>query len=328
MNTDRFPVVDERPLLHPERRWLRGRWRDPAQLPVLPPGCVYVFTVDGRPETSQSAARLTGREPLLTDATSVSIVNLRERVITTTAFLPSTDAAVDFVVRVAFSCQVVDAAVVAQYGATDLPEGIATWLRHDSHLAGMRHQFDIEDVQSVRDRASVELASTYREDPPRAPGMRITFAGVDVLTPRELRRHKAELRNTLWSMIEEEHRHGAELKRVEHTKKLLSTPEMAEITAVVRQDSTAAQAAQRQFDARDAQTDRLIEQVREWVKADGSKRAPLDRRQIAEELFVRLTGSRLAPDPLPSVDVLQVVPDTNGKPTPPFIPPASTLDGD
>jgi predicted RNase H-related nuclease YkuK (DUF458 family) len=331
MNQDRFPVVDERALLRPQRRWLRGAWRDPAELPLLPPGCVYVFSVNDRYETRRSATGLTGSEPFLAEATWVSIVNLRQRRICETTLMPSQDPALDFVVKVTFRCGVADPVVVAASGVTNLRDDLGSWLRHEPHLSAMRHHFDIEQIHDVRDRVTAELGTAYRERLSIADGMYIAYEGVHVHTPRELRRHRAELRNTIWSRIEEEQKENAERQRVQHTRELLASPEMAEITAIARQNTTAAQAADRQFQAREEQTKRLIEQVEGWVDADGRKRVPIDRRQLAEEMFERLLGK-----PLPSagtalpVDALLTAArsDGNGKADHPYIPPSSELDGE
>jgi hypothetical protein len=331
MNHDRFPVVDERALLRPQRRWLRGAWRDPAELPLLPPGCVYVFSVDDRFETRRTAAGLTGSEPFLTEAMWVSIVNVRQKRITETTLVPSQDPAIDFVVKATFRCEVRDAAAVAASGVTNLREDLGSWLRHEPRLSRMRHQFDIEQIHDVRERITAELSATYREPLPIARGMLIAYEGVHVHTPRELRRHRAELRNTIWSRIEEEEKENAERQRVQHTRELLASPEMAEITAIARRNTTAAQAADRQFQARDEQTKRLIEQVEAWVDADGRKRVPIDRRQLAEEMFERLLGKPMpsAGSPVTADALLTAArSEGNGKADHPYVPSDDELDGE
>jgi hypothetical protein len=178
---------------------------------------------------------------------------------------------------------------VAEQGLTDLHGDLGMRVSHEELLIALQHRFDIKHIDEVRRRVTASLSTAYRARPPTVEGMDITFEGVHVHTPRELRRHRAELRNTTWLREEEELREKFELKRVAHTEELLRSPQRAEATAIARKETTTQQAAQRQFQERDLQTQRLMEQVEAWINGDGAKRAPIDRRHLADELFRRLT---------------------------------------
>ena len=96
---------------------------------------------------------------------------------------------------------------------------------------------------------------------------------------------------------------------------LLTTAELAEATAVARSERTADQVATRRFTDRDTQTERLIAQVKEWLGSDAAKRAPVDRRQLAEALFARLVDQpRSVASRLTSI--VELAETNNGSPEP------------
>jgi hypothetical protein len=321
MNPDHFPVIYERSLPRPERRWLVSPWRDPAQIPVLAPGCVYVFAVDGEYKERPGLVHPRGTDPEFVRATSVSMVNLRHRLIAATAWVPSKDPATDFIVQIMFRCQVAQAAVVAHYGLTDVRANLSMRVRLDTGLAPLRHEFGVNDIAALRQQVMEALDPAYRGAPPSVPGMWVTYEGLHVHTPSDLRKHWADMRELSWSIEEEK-------RRVEHTENLLRTPQRAEAAAIVRKETTTQQAAQRRFDERDRQTERLIEQVKAWIEGDGGKRAPIDRRWLAEELFRRLTD---LPAPTDGEVTFEYAQHTNGQADAahdgPRIPPGDRLDG-
>ncbi|WP_214405705.1 hypothetical protein [Pseudonocardia lacus] len=305
MSPNRFPVVDERALLPAGRRWMRA-WRDPAELPVVPPGCVHVFGVDGTFQVGAGQGRLRGDEPDFVAANWVSIVNMRHRRVTATVLVPSTDPASDFVVHAVFGCQATKAAAVAQQGLTNLQEELESIVRHEGRLRRFRHRYEVGEIDKFREHVTQELDEAYASAPPRIGGVMITFEGCHVPTPRELRRHRAQLRDTTWSGLEQAAQHRVEVDGVRHEEELLRTPEISEATAVARGDTTAGAAATRMFTERDQQTERLIAHVDDWVKADGGKRVPVDRRRLADALAARLGVS-----PVPD-DVRDLVDDVDG----------------
>jgi hypothetical protein len=317
MNADPFPVVDERPLLRPERRWFRP-WRDPAQLPTLPPGCVYVFGVDGRYRLWPHAEHPHGGEPEFTRANAVSVVNTRERRIIATTWIPSKDPADDFLLRAVFRCRVARPDIVAAHGLTDLQAELDTLLRLDEQLIGLQHRFDIENISEARRVVTDDIGRAYRRKPPEVPGMHIEFDGAHVCPPHALREHYAELRKTEWS-------HRTELQRVKHAEELLKTPERADATALAREEISAKDAADRAFQERNTRIERLTAQVQKWLETDDGKRAPVDRRSFADALFRELTGR-----PLPEAAPAELV-RSNGHadspPDGPLIPPPDRVDG-
>ena len=324
MRNERFPVVDERPLPPPERRWWRLR-RNPALLPAVPPGCVLVLVIDGRYMAFPDPSRLRGTEPDFVWATWVSIVNVRYRRIVATTWVPTTDPADDFLIRAVFGCMVVQPDAVAHSGLTDLQGDLDIRLRLDEHLMGLQHRFGTEQIAEVRAAVTHDLVNAYQQRPPTVPGMDIRFEGVHVSPPRALREQHAELRDMVWSWHTEALREEIETRRVDHVAGLLRTPERAEAAAIAREERAAKDAADRAFQERGIRTQQLIDHVTEWMKTDSVKRAPVDRRYFADALFEQLTGK-----PAPVVVAPVTVPSNGSSEGPkdgPRIPPPGFVDG-
>ena len=288
---ERWPVVHEQSLLRPERRLWR-RYRSPDTLPMLQPGCVYVFGVGNEQFAFPRGAELSGEEQKVVDAHSVSIVSTRFRRLWVWARVPTTEPAVDLDVGVSFGCIVDKAERVARAGLTDLAGELRSRIRVEPTLIEHSHQHT-PDAIAVAEKAIREgLEAAFRERTPVVAGMWIEFDGVIVRLPDELRRHQREMRDAQWERNRLHVRHQTEREHVQQTRSdLLASAELAEATAVARKERTADQAATRQFEARDTEIERLIAQVKDWLDADGTKRAPVDRRPIVEALFTKLIGT-------------------------------------
>jgi hypothetical protein len=294
MTPESFPVVDERPLLPPERRWFRRPWRDPALLPALLPGCVYVFATNSDTFTvCADPDDLRGTEPDFVNAKWASMVNTRYRQITTTAWIPGKEPPDDLVVTALFGCKVDNPVEAAKRGPVDLQQHLDTQFRLNKVLLEIQHRFSTEKIETARTMAPGLVRHVYKNDPPIMEGVRITLEGVYLHTPGELRHHYAEVRDTIWAREVEALRERYELDRVAHTEKLLTSAERAQAAAIARQETNTLRAADRAFQERADRTQHLVDQVEKWLDTDSGKRALIDRRHLAEELFAQLTGKRL-----------------------------------
>jgi hypothetical protein len=291
---ERWPVVLERPLLRAERGLWR-RYRNPDHLPPLQPGCVYVFAGQGGYRAWDPSTVLRRHTPIFVEAGSFSVVATRFRRIWVWTRVPTTEIATDLSVGIQFGCDVQDAAAVAEASLTDLRGELENRIRHVASAVD-RPPYALDEIDTARREIIARLEAMYESEPVRIEGMHIAFLGAAVNPPRDLVRHLTQLRNTRWARIEHHHKHEAERERVQDAERdLLCTPERSEATAVTREERTTDQAATRQFQERDTQTERLVKQVQDWLGSDDAKRAPVDRRQLVEALLVRLINRPLDP---------------------------------
>jgi hypothetical protein len=180
MTTGNYPVIEERALPPVARhRSFRALRRDPETLPPQAPGTVYVFEYDGCYQDPYSR-RVFGTEPHVIDATAVSLVQLRDRVVTVRRSMPSARAGTNLVVSVAFRCVVTDPVVVASGGLTDLESVLATHVAADRELATLGRVVRPERAADAVLRIEAQLRAHCTVNPPDVRGVEAVVVAVEV----------------------------------------------------------------------------------------------------------------------------------------------------
>ena len=180
MTTGNYPVIEERALPHIERRRaFRAPRRDPADLPPQAPGTVYVFEYDGCYQDPYSR-RVTGTEPHVVDATAVSLVQLRDRLVTVRRSMPSARVGVNLVVAVTFRCVVTDPVAVASGGLTDLNSVLATHVATDRELATLGRIVRPERAADAVLRLEAQLRAHCTVNPADIRGVECVVAAIEV----------------------------------------------------------------------------------------------------------------------------------------------------
>jgi hypothetical protein len=175
-----YPVRGEQPLPPVIRRRLfRQPWRDPADLPPLAAGAVYIFEYDGR-YRDPYARRVNGRELHVIDATAVALVDIRDRLITVHRAMTSARSDIDLLLTVTFRCSVTNPAAVAQAGLTDLETMLAAHVAADRELATLGRFVWPERVGDARLRVEAQLRAHCTVNPPDVLGVECTLAAVDI----------------------------------------------------------------------------------------------------------------------------------------------------
>ena len=154
-------------------------WRNPADLPPLRSGTVYVFEYDGCYQDPYSR-RVFGTEPHVIDATAVSLVQLRDRLVTVRRSMPSARAGINLVVSVAFRCVVTDPVVVANGGLTDLESVLATHVAADRELATLGRVVRPERAADAVLRIEAQLRAHCTVNPPDVKGVEAVVVAVEV----------------------------------------------------------------------------------------------------------------------------------------------------
>lgn len=304
MPDESFPVLEERQLQPPARKFFRGAFRDPAELPQQRPGTVLAFEVDGNYQT-MARQHLTGTEPVVVRAVAVSVVSTRARTVSVDLKAPSANPADDFVIRIDFRCQVSRPETVATAGLHDVTGFLRTHLGQCRGLTAKCAGFTIDQISEARETAIAQIVAYCKVRPPHVDGMAIELDSVEVFTPDELRDFARTKRDTDWQQTIDELRRMGERKAVEFLKEMLITSDDARALAVSRGDIDSGDAA-KQVAAREADQQRgALDLIKVLADSDRMDRVPLDIQHLFDSAVRSLTGQPTTPtnpDPINTVE--------------------------
>lgn len=203
MASSQYPVVREQALELAQRRMF-SRTREINHLPKAEPGTVLVFEVATGHVAFTERRHLRGREDLVVDAVSVSLVRVRPQSVVVQLSLPSRSAADEFSVLVEFRCCVEDPEVVAAAGLTDVIGPLRAYLRQDTSLMQLATDRSIEQINDVRQDVHARINAYYQLRPPRIEGVSIRLQNIRVLTPEDLKAHEKSMRDKAWQHKEQD----------------------------------------------------------------------------------------------------------------------------
>ncbi|MEU2420045.1 hypothetical protein ABZ619_03110 [Streptomyces sp. NPDC007851] len=189
-----YPVIAEHVLATVQGTWWsRRRRRD--DLPPPPPGAVHVFRVGGNYRAFPEGMIFDASHPDVLDASSVSVVDTRARLVDVERPLPSVSEADNFTMRASFTCQVTDPAVVARQGVVDVTVPLRAYLMGDSDLPRVSAGHRVEEINAVRNEVGHRMTAYSAIVPPRVAGMSVEFVSAEVHASDDLRDWEQRLRD-------------------------------------------------------------------------------------------------------------------------------------
>ncbi|RYJ30988.1 hypothetical protein CU044_0631 [Streptomyces sp. L-9-10] len=189
-----YPVIAEHILATVQGTWWsRRRRRD--DVPQLPPGAVHVFRVGGNYRPFPEGMVYDPSHPDVLDASSVSMVDTRARLVEVERTLPSVSEADNFTVRASFTCQVTDPAAIARQGIIDVTVPLRAYLVGDGDLPRVSAGHRVEEVNAVRTEVSHRMTAYSAIVPPRVTGMSVEFVSAEVHASDDLRDWEQKLRD-------------------------------------------------------------------------------------------------------------------------------------
>jgi hypothetical protein len=169
------------------------------------------------------------------DASSVSLVDTRVRVVEVSRTLPSVSEADRFTVSVSFSCQVTDPELVARQGVVDVTAPLGAYLAGEDELLRMAAGFRVEEINAVRAAVAHRMSAYTIVNPPRVAGMQVEFVGTEVFAADDLRDWEQELRQQRRDQELLQGRHDFESRQTQQFAELLSLgPLYAQVLQMVR----------------------------------------------------------------------------------------------
>ena len=155
--------------------------REGTEIPKIRPHEVLVwrdgnrFIVDPR--------ELRAHDHTVVHASSVSVVSVRPGTEVPVEFRIDTRDSAKFVVRVTFSCSVVDPVIVVQNGQVNAADALLEYLHAYPDLSQLGLEYSVTDVNKVRKAMAAHIKAYMAHYPPKIPGMEIGTATVHVETP-------------------------------------------------------------------------------------------------------------------------------------------------
>lgn len=189
-----YPVIAEHILATVQGTWWARRRRR-EDVPPLPPGAVHVFRVGGNYRTFPEGMLFDPAHPDVLDASSVSLVDTRARLVDVDRPLPSVSEADNFTLRASFTCQVTDPVVIARQGIIDVTVPLRAYLMGDSDLPRVSAGHRVEEINAVRTEVGHRMTAYSAIVPPRVAGMNVEFVSAEVHASDDLRDWEQKLRD-------------------------------------------------------------------------------------------------------------------------------------
>ncbi|MFJ3622324.1 hypothetical protein ACIPSH_29865 [Streptomyces iakyrus] len=288
-----YPVIAEHILTTVQGTWWSRRRRR-EDVPPLPPGAAYVFRIGGNYRTFPEGMVFDPSHPDVLDASSVTLVDTRARLVEVERTLPSMSEADNFTVRAAFTSQVTDPTVVARQGIVDVTVPLRAYLMGDSDLPRMGAGHRVEEVNAVRIEVSHRMTAYSAIVPPRVAGMSVEFVSAEVHASDDLRDWEQKLRDERRAWELQRGQRDFETEDARRIAELLSQgSDHVDAFGIARQEIDVTQAAARihratQEDAARRHTaetsDRAHAQARETAEAQM-------RRDMLLTLLRQMSGS-------------------------------------
>jgi hypothetical protein len=285
-----YPVMEERILARAGRRML-ARTRDLSELPTQRPGSVLVFEVGSGYIAFTERRHLAGREELVVNAVSVSVVDVRPRTVTVQLAIPSSNPADDFIVLADFGCRVDEPEAVVAAGLRDVSATLRQYLRQDTSLNQLAARRSVEQINEVRMEVAARIEAYYRLRAPRIAGMSVGLLDVRVVTPKDLATHERKMRDTRWQQRHEALEHRGEDRNAERMRGYFEggATSVAGLAAA-RGELNLSQATEREYAALQSKREDLIKL---WESLPEAYRdtVAVDAQRIVDSVFDQILST-------------------------------------
>ncbi|MFG2656902.1 hypothetical protein [Streptomyces sp. NPDC048425] len=190
--TTNYPLVEERvlPPVVPSGRLLRRRRRDITELPLPRAHQILVFRLGD--QYIADSVRRPGDDPLVCDATSVTVVDTAVDVaVTVETEVPSAETE-SFILKVTFACTVTDPVAVVRAGLDDLPGVLLARVRALPGLTEISGGYPLTESSRLSRALTARLTAYAEMEGAGLHGVSLGSVSAVVLSPEAV----AELQRT------------------------------------------------------------------------------------------------------------------------------------
>lgn len=182
MTHPEYPVIERRALAAPEKRFLRGQWRNPSDIPAADAHHRLVYRVNGDYLLDNGA--LKARDDIILAADHVSVVDVSSDVeVRVQLTIRSADDS-ELTVEVAFTCSVTDPVLVVRSGV-NAARLLTSYLEGHHRFYELAIEFPDSQINEIRRNVNAQVTAFTTVQPPRYAGLEVAMASVQVHTPEE-----------------------------------------------------------------------------------------------------------------------------------------------
>jgi hypothetical protein len=272
-----YPIIDQRSLPKAGRRgpWgIAGPRRETSELPLPNAHEAVVYKTSGTYVVDDGRSRTT--DDHVTDATNISVVDMREDApVTVTATIPSAGAT-EFVVQVTFLCTVKKPEDVVEAGLRDLTAPLTQYLIRHLPLFHVGENYHLNQITEVRHNVTAEVRAYVSYRPARFRGVEVKLGNIQVMTPDEVgAKKRASEMEGLLSEDQQQWDHRLARQKTELEEDLRRREEQSELD-------------RRRHEQEMAQMQQKVTQMEEAFQQQQ------ERQQLAHEQLVRGSSFRHA----------------------------------
>jgi hypothetical protein len=217
-----YPIIDRRPLSLAEKaRWFSKKTRKPEELPRPAAHQTLVYRVGG--EYLLDNDRLTAVDERIVNATNVCVVDMRRNApVVVKLEIPSADASY-FEILVTFMCSVKDPITVVR-GGVDAYEALWGHLKAHNKIFELGLGYPLSEVNEVRRVVGAQVKAYLTIKPPTVSGMLVSFANVEVGSPKDLiefkKKHRDKDFEQQLAWQERDYLHRREAGQAQHSQSM------------------------------------------------------------------------------------------------------------
>jgi len=270
-----YPIISQRVLPAADRGGLWGlgaRRRSASELPLPNPHEAVVYKSGGNYIVDDGRTR--PGDDHVVNATSISVINMREnKPVMVQTSVPSAGAA-NFTVQITFLCTVRRPKEVVEAGLSDMADPLLQYLTRHQPLFHVGEKYDFEQIHEVRREVASEIRAYVDLKPPRFPGMEVRLGSVQVLTPDELAAYHSKLREreleSRLTLHEQQLEHQLDMQREEMAEIRRRHAEESELLTRRHEQATAQMRQEYEHKLRSANLEHSITETRKLAEAMGA----------------------------------------------------------
>jgi hypothetical protein len=228
------------------------------------------------------------------NAASVTVVDMRQRLVPVVLHLPSANPANTFAARVSFQCRVREAETVVATHA-EIHDELLSYLRQDRKLRLLSGGYSHDQLNEARNALAAQIEARFVLRPLEVEGLDIAFGDVEVLTPNDLANFERERQAVARRQAIETLNTDFDRQEAKLIEEILNRgPQAIEALAIRLGEVTVANSTTRGYAEQEKATNRLLSMMSTLAEYGHTDRLPIDTTVIIDQILANITGKPIS----------------------------------